>query len=150
MSHSADTASKYVRTRAASSPYRPSKYSSATSSDYTRGYWNISVIVDGTWEHFFWDYGDIANANDDKVLGTFSYNTTGHTGSPSYTNITPNKIDEYRWYVPLDNLATIPEYVYYKWVPYEGTEFKYSQKVSDGIYCVITESPDATPANAFD
>ncbi len=124
--------------------------SSATSSDYTRGYWNISVIVDGTWEHFFWDYGDIANANDDKVLGTFSYNTTGHTGSPTYSNITPNKIDEYRWYVPLDDLATIPEYVYYKWVPYENTEFKYSQKVSDGIYCVITESPDATPANAIE
>ncbi len=122
---------------------------SATSSDYSRGYWNISVIVDGTWEHFFWDYGDIANSEDDKVLGTFSYNTVGHTGSVSYTNITPNKIDEYRWYVPLDDLATIPEYVYYKWAPYDNTEFKYSQKVSDGIYCVITESPDATPSNAF-
>lgn len=123
---------------------------SDTTTDYTRGYWNISVIVDGTYEHFFWDTRVESDPDDDGVLGSFSYNTTGHTGSPTYTDITPNKIDEYRWYVPLDDLTTIPEYIYYKWEPYTGTVFTYSQKLSDGIYCVITEAGDTTPTNAFD
>lgn len=109
-----------------------------------RGYWNISVIADGTYEHFFWDYGEPSTTDDDRVLGSFSYNTTGHTGTPTYTDITPNKLDEYRWYVPLDGLSTIPEYIFYKWEPYTDTVFKYSQKLSDGIYVVITEAPDAT------
>lgn len=136
--------------RKGSNTFYPVKIdNTATSSDYTRGYWNISVIVDGTYEHFFWNYGDVANENDDEVLGTFSYNTSGHGSSATYYNITPNMIDEYRWYVPLDGLETIPEYVYYRWEPYTGTVFTYSQKISDGIYCVITESADATPANAF-
>lgn len=141
----------YTMPRKGSNTYYPVKMISTNpASDYTRGYWNISVIVDGTYEHFFWDYGDVSDLTDDNVLGTFSYNTTGHSGTPTYTDITPNKLDEYRWYIPLDNLATIPEYVYYKWEPYTGTVFKYSQKLSDGIYCVITEAPDNTPANAFD
>ena len=118
--------------------------------DYTRGYWNISVIVDGTYEHFFW-YSYIEGGETvEGVRGNFSYNTTGHTGeSVTYTDITPNRLDEYRWYVPLDDETTVPEYIYYKWEPYTNTVFKYSQKLSDGIFCVITEAPDNTPANAF-
>ena len=135
-----------------------------------KGYWNISVIVDGTYEHFFWFDPDVSIANNERVLGTFSYNTTGHSGdSVTYTDITPNKLDEYRWYVPLDYLAEIPEYIYYLWVPYDPdgsynapiapaepemngdeTVFMYTQKLSDGIFCVITESPDNTPPNTFD
>lgn len=118
--------------------------------DYTRGYWNISVIVDGTYEHFFWDTRVESDPDDDGVLGTFQYNTTGHTGdSVTYTDVTTYMLDEYRWYVPLDDLTTIPEYIFYKWEPYTNTVFKYSQKLSDGIFCVITEAPDNTPDNAF-
>lgn len=116
-----------------------------------KGHWKISVIVDGTYEHFFWDTRVASDPTDDGVLGTFSYNTTGHAGTnPSYTDITPNVLDEYRWYVPLDGYDSTPEYIYYKWEPYTGTVFTYSQKLTDGIYCVITEASDNTPANAFD
>ncbi len=132
--------------------------STTTTTDYTRGYWNISVIVDGTYEHFFWDYGSPSTTDDDAVLGTFSYNTVGHTGSPAYTDITPNKIDEYRWYIPLDSLTTIPASVYYRWIPYDPdgtansgdeTAFYFTHRLSDGLYCVITEAADTTPTNAF-
>lgn len=143
----------YGKMRNGSRTYYPVKFDTdAATSAAPKGYWNISVIVDGTYEHFFWDYGDISISTDDQVLGTFSYNTVGHTGTPTYYDITPNMIDEYRWYIPLDTdtAAVMPEYVFYKWEPYTGTVFTYSQKLSDGIYCVITEAGDTTPTNAFD
>lgn len=134
----------------------------AADSSAPKGYWNIAVIVDGTYEHFFWDYRNPLDSSDDSVLGTFEYNTTGHLENSTYDSITLNKIDEYRWYVPFDETtigASMPESVYFKWVPYVGkddtagtaddTVFLYSHYRSDGIYCVITESPDNTPANAF-
>lgn len=111
-----------------------------------KGYWNLSVIVDGTYEHFFWDTGDPSDTEDDGVLGSFGYNTTGHTGTNvQYDNITPNMIDEYRWYVPFDitSVGTMPDSVYFKWEPYTDTVFKYTHYRSEGIYCVITESPNA-------
>lgn len=162
----------YGKVRNGSRTYYPVKMdTTGATSAAPKGYWNISVIVDGTYEHFFWDYGDVSDLTDDDVLGSFWYNTTGHQGSPTYYDITPNKLDEYRWYIPLDadNVTTKSEYVYYMWVPYDPddsfngaanptlndmsddeTVFKYSQKLSDGIFCVITESPDNTPANTFD
>lgn len=141
----------YCNARKGSNTYYPVAYNdTAGVQSAPKGYWNISVIVDGTYEHFFWDYKVVSDPSDDTVLGTFSYNTTGHAGdNPTYTDITPNKLDEYRWYVPLDGLSTIPENIYYKWEPYTNTVFKYSQRLSDGIYCVITEASDGTPSNAF-
>lgn len=153
----------FGRVRNGSRTYYPIELSnSAATSDAPKGYWNLAVIVDGTYEHFFWDYGDPTTSTDDKVLGTFSYNTTGHVGSSvSYDPITPNMIDEYRWYVPFDitTIGTMPDSVYFKWNPYAGkddtydtsddTVFKYSHYRSNGIYCVITEASDNTPANAF-
>ena len=129
-----------------------------------KGYWNISVIVDGTYEHLFWDTRDPSDPLDDGVLGTFWYNTVGHAGdSVTYSSITPNMIDEYRWYIPLDDLDPIPANVYYRWVPYDPdgsyvdpapyltdpmdeTIFDYTQRMADGIYIVITEAPDEIPA----
>lgn len=155
----------YTKSPKGSRTYYP--VSIGTSSGvYTRGYWNISVIVDGTYEHFFWVPETIVAGNTipAHVLGTFQYNTTGHVGTPTYTDVTAYKLDEYRWYVPLDDLATIPASVYYRWIPYDPdgsyassstlngdeTVFNYSHYIPDGIYCVITEAADNTPSNAFD
>lgn len=146
----AQNGSWYGNLRKGSRTYHPVLLNTSTAtSGAPKGYWNISVIVDGTYEHFFWDTRVESDPTDDGVLGTFSYNTTGHEGTPSYTDITPNKLDEYRWYVPLDGLTAIPEFVYFKWEPYTGTVFKYSQNLNDGIYVVITEAADTTPTNAF-
>ena len=137
------------RVRNGSRTYYPVVFSSSAGTSATpKGYWNLAVIVDGTYEHFFWDEGDVSTHDDDKVLGTFEYNTTGHTGdNVQYDPITPNMIDEYRWYVPFDitTIGTMPESVYFKWEPYTDTVFKYSHYRSEGIYCVITESANAVP-----
>lgn len=145
---SANDGKWWGRVRNGSRTYYPVLFSASDGSSSTpKGYWNLAVIVDGTYEHFFWDEGDVSTHDDDDVLGTFEYNTTGHSGTPTYTNITPNMIDEYRWYVPFDitSVGTMPESVYFKWEPYTGTVFKYSHYRSEGIYCVITESANAVP-----
>lgn len=154
------------RVRSGSRTYYPVAFNTtAATSAAPKGWWNLGVIVDGTYEHFFWVPAVTQNGvtTPAHILGEFYYNTTGHTGTPSYTAITLNQIDEYRWYVPLDGTAigaAIPESVYFKWVPYAGSDgtfgtsddtvFTYSLYISDGIYCVITEAEDNTPTNAFD
>lgn len=145
----------FGRVRNGSRTYYPVLFNTtAATSAAPKGYWNLAVIVDGTYEHFFWVPTTIAGGTEipAHVLGSFSYNTTGHVGTPTYTDITPNQLDQYRWYVPFDVTtigATMPDSVYFRWEPYTGTVFKYSHYRSEGIYCVITEAGDTTPTNAF-
>lgn len=139
--------------RNGSRTYYPVKMDASNPSDYTRGYWHISVIVDGTYEHLFWDIGDEYNAADDGVLGNFYFNTTGHPDTDpvpdanfdlnGYQKITPYTIDEYRWYVPLDSNPNA-EFIYYRWDPYSDVTLKFNHNRADGIYCVVTEAPDGS------
>jgi hypothetical protein len=119
--------------------------------DTSRGFWHVSVIVDGTYEHLFWKnavydtrppYSELSPA---QVLGNFKYNTTGHPDiddASAYDNITAYSLDEYRWYVPMEDAAA---YIYYRWEPYSGTVLKFNHNTNDGIYCVVTEGKNDVP-----
>lgn len=119
-------------------------------SDTTRGYWHISVIVDGTYEHLFWENAVIDTTTQQvttpaRVLGSFAYNTTGHPDpddADEYVDITAYSLDEYRWYVPMENAS---EYIYYRWEPYSGTVLTFNHNTNDGIYCIVAEGKDDVP-----
>lgn len=113
-----------------------------TNSRYERGYWNVSVLVDGTWEHLIYD--TITNAttspgDPDPVVatGTLQYSTNGE----DYYNLntSPFVLDNNRWFVPGTDNGSSRTIVYYKWTPYPGTEFIYEHFLADGIYYVVTE-----------
>ena len=137
--------------RNAGSTFYPVKTGeTGTGTDYTRGYWHISVIVDGTYEHLFWDTGDPLDTTDDGVLGHFYYNTSGHSdpfNASNYTEITPYQLDEYRWYVPLDSNPTAT-FIYYRWLPYDDVDLKFNHNTANGIYCIVTEASDGTSGGA--
>lgn len=109
---------------------------------YERGYWNVSVLIDGTWEHLIYDTitnSTISPGDPDPVsaTGTLQYSTDG---TNYYNlNVAPYVLDNYRWYVPGTTNGSSRSTIWYKWVPYSGTEFIYEHRLSDGIYCIITE-----------
>lgn len=143
-------------TRNGSNTFYPVKFLSTEDSVKDRGYWHISVIVDGTYEHLFWEKSvSVDQITGDetvtqRVLGNFSYNTTGHVEETAagyvyttdYNDITAYSLDEYRWYVPMENPAA---YIYYRWEPYTGTILKFNHNTNDGIYCIVTEGKNDVP-----
>lgn len=139
--------------RNASDTYYPVKVDSAAlGEDTTRGYWNLSVLVDGTYENLIYD-----TLTDGDEQGRLEYSFDGSTyvtltedsdtaGSP---NPDDNRISAYRWYVPCSE----DEIVYYRWTPYYGddgqfggnddTSFVFTHNTANGMYCVITEPENA-------
>lgn len=144
----------YTAARGSSNTYYPVTISSnADSSDTTRGYWNLSVLVDGTYENLIYD-----TLTDGDGQGKLEYSFDGLTynplmedsstaGSPSTDD---NRISAYRWYVPCNSAG---ETVYYRWTPYYGaddtfgtgddTTFVFTHNTASGMYCVITEPENA-------
>lgn len=133
--------------RGSSATYYPVSESTATST----GYWNLSVLVDGTYENLIYDtltdtdHLGTANANT-GVLEYSLNNGTTWTTLKDQSNTDINRIDAYRWYVPCDP-GTV---VQYRWTPYYGadklfgtyddTAFYFDHDTANGMYCVITES----------
>ena len=139
--------------RGSSDTYYPVKVNSAAmGSDTTRGYWDLSVLVDGTYENLIYD-----TLTDGDGQGKLEYSFDGSTYvtlmEDSSTAGTPttddNRISAYRWYVP----CSAGETVYYRWTPYYGedevfggtddTTFVFTHNTSEGLYCVITEPENA-------
>ena len=159
-------------TRGSSATYYPVSESTATSS----GYWNLSVLVDGTYENLIYDtltdadHLGTANANTGVLEYSLNNGTTWTTlKDQSDTDINRietwttlkdqsdtdiNRIDAYRWYVPCDP-GTV---VQYRWTPYYGadqlfgthddTAFYFTHDTSNGMYCVITESGNEMTYNS--
>lgn len=140
--------------RDSSSTYYPVDVDTTAAS----GYWNLSVLVDSTYENLIYD-----TLTDSDGMGTSGANCgmleysldDGSTWTTlkdqSSTDI--NRIDAYRWYVPCANGGTVT----YRWTPYYGTDktfgtaddttFIFTHDTSEGLYCVITESPNAMTFN---
>ena len=129
---------------------------SDASTMYTRGYWNLSVLVDGTYENLIYD-----TLSDSDNIGTLEYSLDGTNWTEIANNATltfTNKIDRYRFYAPAETSNT--GIVYWKWTPYvagtytvtennttstvsyDDTVFTYEHDLSTGIYKVITEPVD--------
>ncbi|MBQ9680421.1 MAG: hypothetical protein IJV48_07060 [Ruminococcus sp.] len=142
-------------TRGSSATYYPVNESASTSD----GYWNLSVLVDGTYENLIYD-----TLTDADALGTGSANTgmleysldsgTTWTTLMDQGNTDINRIDAYRWYVPC-NYGTV---VQYRWTPYYGadklfgtyddTAFYFTHDTANGMYCVVTESGNEMTYNS--
>lgn len=139
--------------RGTSDTYYPVKVDSAAmGSDTTRGYWNLSVLVDGTYENLIYDtltdgdgQGRLEYSFDDSTYVTLTEDSST-AGTPTTDD---NRIDAYRWYVP----CSAGETVYYRWTPYYGvdgvfggtddTTFVFAHNTASGLYCVITEPENA-------
>lgn len=139
--------------RGSSDTFYPVKVDSAAmGSDTTRGYWDLSVLVDGTYENLIYDtltdgdgQGRLEYSFDNSTYVTLTEDSST-AGSPSTDD---NRISAYRWYVP----CSAGETVYYRWTPYYGddgvfggnddTTFVFTHDTSSGLYCVITEAENA-------
>lgn len=133
--------------RGSSATYYPVNESTANSI----GYWNLSVLVDGTYENLIYDtltdadHLGTANANT-GVLEYSTNNGTTWTTLKDQSDTDDNRIDAYRWYVPCSP-GTV---VQYRWTPYYGadqifnshddTAFYFTHDTANGMYCVVTES----------
>lgn len=139
--------------RNSSSIYYPVNVNTAANEN-SLGYWNISVLVDSTYENLIYD-----TLTDNDGMGTSGANCgmlecstddgLTWTTMKDQSTIDIYRLDAYRWYVPCANGATI----LYRWTPYYGvdktfdtsddTTFIFTHDTSEGLYCVITESPNA-------
>ena len=129
---------------------------SVSNNDYTRGYWNVSVLVDGTYENLIYE-----TLTDEDAIGKLEYAYTNNSNTvwttiydSSTSPVTDsNRIDCYRFYAN----AEVNSVVYWKWTPYPQrtatvggntvtypvTEFIYVHDTTDGIYKLITEASNA-------
>ena len=127
-----------------------------SNNDYTRGYWNVSVLVDGTYENLIYE-----TLTDEDAIGKLEYAYTNNSNTvwttiydSSTSPVTDsNRIDCYRFYAN----AEVNSVVYWKWTPYPQrtatvggntvtypvTEFIYVHDTTDGIYKLITEASNA-------
>ena len=132
------------------STFYPISINTSTTTDYTRGYWNLSVLVDGSYENLI--YATVVTDNATSG-GTLQYSTDGSTWSSAVM------IDRYRWAAPADGNQTIST-IYWKWTPYQAgsytktvngstTVFNYTHTLSDALYKVITEKPNAVTATGL-
>ena len=143
----------YTAARLSGNTYYPvAVNSAATSSDTDRGYWKLSVLVDGTYENLIYDTL-IDGDGQGKLEYSFDNSTWNVLMEDSSTAGAPehdiNRISASRWYVPYSSGNT----VYYRWTPYYGadgtfgtsddTTFTFTHNPSDGMYCVITEPQNA-------
>lgn len=120
---------------------------------YTHGYWNLSVLVDGTYEHLIQD----TLTDDSFGLLQYSYdNADWVTLADDSTNIYTHNLSSgnYRFFVPAE--AASQRTVYWRWIPYEGgsivsggaaiayygdTSFLFTHDTeSEGIFEVVTEA----------
>ena len=116
--------------------YRTSNY------NFTHGYWNLSVLVDGTYENLIFSTLTDGSGNSypssftvatdaDKATidysgrdnyGTLEYSYDGEDWQDAVTimndlnNTTNNCIDRYRFYAPAESNSV----VYWRWTPYAG------------------------------
>ena len=117
----------------------------AAGNDHTKGYWNVSVLVDGTYENLIYqsltDGAAVANGGDHyfesaeittrdgleaaysqydrKNYGKLEYSYNGETWNVIANDLSDtmtNNIDRYRFYAPAENYDT----VYWRWTPYAG------------------------------
>ena len=115
-------------------------YAEPSLTKYKRGYWNVSVLVDGTYENLIYDTLTDGNGNTYAPLvsgNTLDYTPRNNYGKLEYSytgqdntwitvcddtqNLTLDlqnggMIDRYRFYAPAENHAT----VYWRWTPYAG------------------------------
>ena len=113
--------------------------------EYTHGYWNLSVLVDGTYENLIYDtltdgsgsaYAPVVTDGSTTVKGSvdysarvnyglleYSYNYDPDTGLGDWYTLADdtsdtlnNCIDRYRFYVPAEDQTV----VYWRWTPYKG------------------------------
>lgn len=150
----------YTVARGSSNTYYPVAIDADNDESITnRGYWNLSVLVDGTYENLI--YTTLTDGDGQGKLeysfDNLTFNTIMEDSSTADSPTTDlNRIDAYRWYVPCGSGAT----VYYRWTPYYGddgeldgnddTTFTFAHDTSGGLYCVITEPENAVtiPQNA--
>ena len=139
------------------STFYPISINTSTTTDYTRGYWNLSVLIDGSYENLI--YATVVTDNATSG-GTLQYSTDGSTWSSAVM------IDRYRWAAPADGSQTIST-IYWKWTPYQSgsytktvngttttvnydaTVFNYTHNLSDGLYKVVTEKPNEVTATGI-
>ena len=147
----------YSDARDTSDTYYPVKVTgTADSTDTTRGYWNLSVLVDGTYENLIYDTltdGDGQGRLEYSFNGVNYYILTEDSSTAGTPTTDVNRISAYRWYVP----CSAGETVYYRWTPYYGddetfdvesgnnddTTFVFTHNTASGMYCVITEPENA-------
>ena len=96
------------------------------------GYFHISVLVDATYNHL------ISDIFDDPYETGYPPTLTAAIDSDAATDISAQKIDDYRWYVPCTASTGM---VTYTWTPYPktSTQFVYQHYLADGIYYIVTE-----------
>ena len=132
--------------------FYPIEITTATGESNPRGWWNITVLVDGTRDGLI----SAIMAEVKVPAATLEYSYDGTT----YYNMV--KIDDYRWCVP--NLDTTQASVHYKFTAYtsgdKATEeaettlghsdavftFYHEFSTSSGIYYYITEYPQSSSA----
>lgn len=183
-SDAAPTAYWYGNTRGTQSTFYPVSIVSTPAEPivYTRGYWNISVLVDATYENLIYEtltdgaaasYTVTSSTNpSDADNDIIYYSNRVNYGKLEYSydqsvwttifddtdNTATQNLDTYRFYANAEGHDT----VYWRWTPYAGytltgvkvggvtkdiiapaTEFIYTHSLSDGIYLVVTEAPNA-------
>ena len=96
------------------------------------GYFHISVLVDATYNHL------ITDIFDDPYETGYPPTLTAAIDSGAAADISAQKIDDYRWYVPCTASTGM---VTYTWTPYPktSTQFVYQHYLADGIYYIVTE-----------
>ncbi len=130
----------YGNIRGTYGTFHPVKIVSTAASPavYDRGYWNLSVLVDGTYEGLIYDTltdgsgascvptvsvdpedstSDIVDYSPRDNYGLLEYSYDGQnwtTLADDTTDTLNNCIDRYRFYVPAENHTT----VYWRWTPY--------------------------------
>lgn len=110
------------------------------------GYWNVSVLVDGSYEHLIYDTltDDLPTAQ----YGTLEYSYDGSswiTIANDANNTISNNLDQYRFYASAEGYDT----VYWRWTPYDGTVFTYTHDTTSGIYLLVTEAANAVDITAM-
>ena len=153
-----DTANAYWYTHARHefSTFYPVSVSTTETPTYTLGYWNLSVLVDGTYENLIYDTltDGVVPAEDAANFGTLEYSydnsSTWYTVASDSADTLTNNFDHYRWYAPAEDNTT----VYWRWRPYRTqtgidedenpiysyTEFVFEHDTLTGIYKLVTEA----------
>ena len=127
-------------TRGTYSTFYPVNCTGTSTVEYTHGYWNLSVLVDATYENLIYDTltdgtgssctptvtadPDDADNNivdysprDNYGLLEYSYDGQNYTTIADDTsNTLNNSLDRFRFYVPAENQRT----VYWRWTPYQN------------------------------
>ena len=148
-------------TRGIESTFYPVLVNAAVDNDdYDRGYWKVSVLVDGTYENLIYD--TLTDGDDQGMLQYSRANgdwvTVATDGDGTANPVLNNCIDRYRFYAPAEGRYSVT----WRWTPYEGgsytlsgtthaydaTSFDYIHDTSTGSYLLVTEARNAVPGGS--